>query len=690
MIAQTPVPVPLRTPADALQSRSVYRYSKDSAPYRDFIRSALESTPTLGSPSDSWTHVGGTGQDSNAPSSPASARRRAASVPSRPPKMIPTSSPMPSAPIALPSPNDSHSILEISLPAHRLKTSEEPRIRPSRGVHGVKSASLSVPTPHNSLVDEKSGPRSSNAQERQPPRHTKQTSMGVSEGFRHTVDLGPSSRMGLKSAMKHRVADRPAQSRHMSDSGHAGRPVPSTWSMVGRHAPAPSSLPISASEGSLKPSAWRPLDIENARGRRTVAKSEVKLALASESTISTHNKLDDTREEPNEEACRVPEQPADTLKKNGSFGSILRGHGLASDSRVLPVLDNIWGSFISETAFGSLPSSPVNLNGTKRRVENSIQGFGARGQVNMASGSPDHQRFLSDECAKPDLAPSTCPPVTGLPPAPPNPPQVLDVSPGNVPQRKRSSPCMLLMPPISPEQERELRGLAFALNLSASEGTLEGGEHQEHAPRSTGFRPGVSRLARSVSSPVVRSPIIPSSSFVPEPVRDTSMRPSLSVNLPHTRSISPSTSLSSSQCTPVPGTPVASPFSATTSVSSYLGESSGSPLTATTSVVAVPYDRDAHVKVQDQSSKNREPTVRALSPVSVFMGGSELSLSMFPPVPPDRTGVQVEERDGAAGERVPGTGLHQKSLPTPPMTPAWFAQMFNMPSVDDQEMFDER
>ncbi|KAF8607928.1 hypothetical protein BDV93DRAFT_519917 [Ceratobasidium sp. AG-I] len=156
------------------------------------------------------------------------------------------------------------------------------------------------------------------------------------------------------------------------------------------------------------------------------------------------------------------------------------------------------------------------------------------------------------------------------------------------------------------------------------------------------------------------------------------------------RSISPSTSLSSSQCTPVPGTPVASPFSATTSASSYLSESSGSPLASATSALVVPHDRDAYVKVRDRSPRNREPSMHALSPASAFMGGSEFSLSMFPSVPPERAGAHVQGRDGAVGGHAPDIGLHQKLLPTPPVTPAWFAQTFDTPPMDDPEMLDER
>ncbi|KAG8697026.1 hypothetical protein FRC09_008115 [Ceratobasidium sp. 395] len=372
-----------------------------------------------------------------------------------------------------------------------------------------------------------------------------------------------------------------------------------------------------------------------------------------------------------------------SASSTSSIGNILRGHGLApSDSRTLPVLDNIWGSFVSETAFGSLPPSPSDSIMGRNRVTK-LQSSASRRQTIESTNSPETPRGLPRRRQwNLDLPPPSSPPVVELPPTPIGQSPAMALPLGSVERRKLSrSPSkrgMLLTPPISPTEELEIQGLDALLSASNSDNSLLASSYNSSSVSSINSRDLPSRLVRSASSPVIRSPESPVLSVV----SDKNSRSWLSVDLPRLDSIAPlSRSQTSSQRTPVPGTPIASPFSIGDPDLAYLGASSGTP----TLILSIPRSESGHVGVPNELTQN-DTQLRYPSFPSVPMEDSDINLSMFPAVPLGifKPNGREMNRGGTCGETRPAN-WSEESLLTPPITPAWFAQAFDTPSDDEQE-----
>ncbi|QRV87393.1 Treacle protein [Ceratobasidium sp. AG-Ba] len=345
--------------------------------------------------------------------------------------------------------------------------------------------------------------------------------------------------------------------------------------------------------------------------------------------------------------------------------SSLENHGLPpSDSRTLPVLDSIWGSFKSDTAFGSLPSSPSDKN----RATNS-PGSIPRKPIDYAS-RPGSLRSLSRRSPwGSSLVPPGSPPVLELPPLPTDQPPALALPMGSVYRRKLSRGLcgrgVLPTPPVSPTDEIEdIQGLGVVLSTSAPDTSLLASSHKGNRSPLSSSRSLSQKLTRSASSPVVRSG--------PDAAANRSW---LSVDLPRSRSASPSLmSESSSQCTPVPGTPRGSSSTADHAVS-YLGISSGLLALSRSNLGC------ENQMVQTGDLHSDRPSNRFGDEED-----SDIRLSMFPSVPlgVSRPDTRYKRSMGVEYSGLLSRSWNEEPLPTPPVTPGWFAQAFDAPAQNEQ------
>jgi hypothetical protein len=638
-----PAPVQLQTSATH-RPRSTVKELKNITPSRNSISGPLEPSSTVGSrSSDPWVRVGGVGSERSLSNSPTSVRRRVASVPTRPPRLIEPHPPMP---------NEQHisrvqgSEADCStMPSQELSsvrrpgTSAECSARPGRNGHGVKSASVSIPVSYGARTS--AGARPSE-QERSSLKHLKQSSMSASEG------------LVLKSALKYRSAEQPIQTHQKPLAGRV-EPMNTSRRSAGLELDS-SRLPTPPSEDRLNGSEWASTDPPGA-GNVTSHKQANKSAAKSsspgpgssdDSTGVSIGTLGGVR--------ATPERAVVVSGTTGSFGSPAKGHGLAtSDSRSLPVLDNIWGSFISETAFGSLPPSPMASIRAKYRAPKSQEtGTLEQPSPSLASSHSSPNSSYSPPGQnqwRPGSAPPTAPPVTSLPPVPSRPSPVAALSLSSIPLRKRSrSPAdtsTFSIPPIAPTEEADLQGLDLMVTSSASDSGLLDVSASDRGKQSTltGQQTGP-RLTRSTSSPTIRPSPTPNTELIPVGVRGYDSKARLSVKVQGSRSPSlSSVSQSSSQCTSVPGTPVYVPLLTTHAPLSYLGASSGQLMLPSLSL-----------------NRDRTQTQKGQAPDSEII----------------QDGVEEDQSEDP--------------LLTPPITPAWVAQVFDTEedSVNESDCDDIR
>ncbi|QRW01538.1 Treacle protein [Ceratobasidium sp. AG-Ba] len=468
---------------------------------------------------------------------------------------------------------------------------------------GSGSASASISSFHAAGC----GPLESNLRRRPSVKHFKRPSASVSEEG-HAINTSSSAKIIRKSALK-----RPSAQTHARQESRVA---------VSLDVPTLQSATRSSEQG---------LECLGAQGDRHRSSPSLSPATAS------------------------PQTPS----------SLEREHGLPpSDSRTLPVLDSIWGSFKSETAFGSSPSS---LN-DKNRTTNS-PGSIPRKPVDHAS-RPGSLRSLSRRSPwGSSLVPPGSPPVLELPPLPTDPPSGLALPMGSVYRRKLSRGLcgrgVLPTPPVSPTDEIEdIQGLGVVLSTSAPDTSLLASSHKVNRSSPSSSRSLSQRLTRSASSPVVRSG--------PDAAANRSW---LSVDLPRSRSASPSpVSESSSQCTPVPGTPKGSSSTADHAVS-YLGISSG--------LLAL---SRSNLGCENQMVQTGD--LHSDGPSNRFGDDddSDIRLSMFPSVPlgVSRPDTRHKRSMGVEYGGLLSRSWNEETLPTPPVTPGWFAQAFDAPAQNNR------
>ncbi|KAG8763037.1 hypothetical protein FRC11_006327 [Ceratobasidium sp. 423] len=614
--------------------------------------------------SDSWVRVGRAGRDPGLPASPTT-RRRAVSVP------LPL--PQPTKPLPLPPvpdvqrPQYAHKVdRSTAAPPEPVLmrypgTSTECRTRPGHNAHGIKSVSVSVSTPARSNT----GTRPS-GQGQRTPQHGKQSSVGTAEG------------LVLKSALKHRMIE-PAQS-------HPTLPVQpiKPLRICKREGVASkrglSQLPTPSSEGSLKSLHYA--SVGHLDGAWPTIQHN-KSNSGSSSGRECPGNLDEVPVSP--QSTSTMERPVTSSTTTGSFGSIMRGHGLSSsDSRSLPVLDNIWGSFVSETAFGgSLPPSPVTSISAGYRATQPQEAKG-RERIKHNPVDPGTDTSASSPHSeshwKPGSAPPSSPPVADLPPVP-EPPPALSLSLSRAPRRKRSrssaNAILLLTPPTSPTEKVEFQGLDRAVTTSTSADRPPSRSGNKHSALRQQLGP---RLARSASSPSIRPPVSPEIGYNPINTRSLDAVSHLSAQHQNSQSIPPSSgSQPSSQCTLVLGTPVAVPPSAV-NLTSYLGTSSGSLVAS-----------GPNVRVHREGSGYAESPQRSAIGISIQVPGtasggiSDAIPGKFPPVPSDRIWSHEEEKTSGVvkNQDIMEGDLHEEPLLTPPVTPAWAVHVFNVDAEDN-------
>ncbi|KAH7343723.1 hypothetical protein B0J17DRAFT_713885 [Rhizoctonia solani] len=649
--------VQLPTSANA-QPPAVGGESKNGISYRGSVPLTLMSHSQANSP-DSWVRVEGTSRDPGLPTSPTT-RRRAISVPL---PLQPTELP-PSVPnvqrihhAQKPKVDRSNTTLEPML-MRRPGTSTDFHTRRSHNAHGIKSASVSVPA---STKSNASAGTVLGEQEQLISHHNKQSSAGTMEG------------LVLKSALKHRLVE--------SIQSPPDLPVQSVKPLrICKREGVPSKvdspqLPTPSSEGSLK--AFHHASIGHVDGAQATAKHH-------KGTSGSSSR---------EECLDTVGGPVTSSTTAGSFTNIMKGHGLpSSDSRLLPVLDNIWGSFVSETAFGSsLPPSPITSISARYRTTQS-QETNSREQIghdpmDLESGSSASCSSHSESHWKPGSAPLSSPPVTTLPPVPKPPPTLASLL-GRGTRRKRSGSSAnainLLTPPTSPTEEMQSQGLdrvitssTYSDNPLSRSGAKCSASRQQLGPR----------LARSASSPSIRPSLSPEIVCNPikmrGPASDALSR--LSVQHQKFRSISPSSaSQSSSQCTPVPGTPVALPPSAVNHAVSYLGTSSG-PLASGPSV-RMPRPREGGGYAESSEGSVMGIGIQASGTVS--RGVSDAIMGEFPPVPSNQIWPYQEEKSIGAMINHDATegDPREEPLLTPPVTPAWAVHVFDAETEDNLQL----
>ncbi|CAE6393213.1 unnamed protein product [Rhizoctonia solani] len=626
----------VQLPMLAPQPRAINTESKNGPPHRGVTPLTL-SHSQADSP-DSWVRIG---RDSATPTSPTT-RRRAISVPL--PLSHPTEPPPPvpdvQHPLCIHKP-ELDLFAEVSPDSALMRrpvTSIERHTRPSHNTHGKKSASVSVPAPArlNAITRHRE-------QEQLAPQLSKQLSVGTAEG------------LVLKSALKRRPVE-PIQTKPVL-------PVQSVKPLriCKREGAASktdlSQLPTPSSTSSLQ--GHHRASVGHTDGARTTSRHYKN---TSGSSLEWEY-LDSLGEEPvSPQSVATLERHVTSSTTNGSLGSLTKGNGLpSSDSRSLPVLDNIWGSFVSETAFGSsLPPSPVASISTRYQSQetNDREQTGRR-SMDPESGTNTSCSSHSETHWKTGSAPPSSPPVTNLPPVPK---PVLAL--GRGPRRKRSrssaNPTALLTPPTSPTEAVELQGLDRAITTSASDDNPPGRSGNKYSVLCQQLGP---RLARSASSPSIRPPVSPEIGYMPIDTRGPGALSRLFVQHHKSRSISPSSvSQSSSQCTPVPGTPVAVPPSAANLQASYLGTSSGS-LGASSPNILMP--REGYVNSLEGSMID----VGIQTPGIVSRGVSDAIMGKPPLV--------SSNPDATEGD------LREELLLTPPITPAWAVHVFDVDSEDN-------
>ncbi|CAE6399073.1 unnamed protein product [Rhizoctonia solani] len=613
-------------------ARVVDTGSKNDSSSRESIPLTQLSLSQADSP-EPWVRIG---QDIALPASPTT-RRRAISVP------LPLSQPT-EPPPAPPVPEVQHTqkpkvdhFAELSPgPAlvRRPVTSSERRTRPSHNAHGTKSASVSVPAPARLNVG---------TCFKEQEQLSKQLSVSAAEGS------------VLKSALKRRPVDSireqptwPVQSvKPLRICKREGTTSKTDLSQL----LTPSST--SSIQGPDRASVGR------TEGARTTARHNK----SNSGSSSEWEYLDSLGKVPvSPQSVEVPITPSTTSpSSNTNKGNALPN----SDSRSLPVLDNIWGSFVSETAFGSsLPPSPVQVASISTRCQTvQLQEAGDREQVRLRpdSGTSTSCSSHSEAHWKAGSAPPSSPPVTNLPPVPKS-----TLSFGGGPRRKKSrrsaNPTALLTPPISPTEAVGIQGLGQAItNSASSDKSLSRSGSKRSAPRQQ-LGP---RLARSASSPSIRLPVSPEIGY--DSIDTRGLDPLSRLSVQHHKSWS-SVSQSSSQCTPVPGTPIAVPSLAVNLAPSYIGISSGS------------------LGASAREGSGFESSGAPIMGASIQAPGtmSRNILGEFPPV--SSKPVQPYEEEKVIGvldnqDAIDGD-LREKLLITPPVTPAWVARVFDADTVN--------
>ncbi|KAJ1308722.1 hypothetical protein OPQ81_004413 [Rhizoctonia solani] len=607
-LALEPVELPIPT---SHQPRTVYTESKNGSSCRGSV-----PVPSQANSPDSWVRVGGMSGDPGFLVSPIT-RRRAISVPLPLPQPTEPPPPVPGVqPQYEQKPKDycfSATSPEAML-MRRPGTSAECRKPAIHHIREVKSAfvSLSAPERSNASTHHKE-------QEQSAPRHIKQSSMGTVES------------LVLKSALKHRPAE-PAQSR-------SALPVQSVKPLriCKREGISskmdPPQFPTPPSDISLK--SLHHTSIDHMDGTRATTQHH-------QSTSGPPSGRKSLGEVPvNPQGVLTMDESASSSATAGSFGSIMKGYGLSScDSRSLPVLDNIWGSFVSETAFGSsLPPSPVASISARYRTMRS-QETSVRGQIGHSS---------------PDL---------------------------KNPRRKRSrssaNATALLTPPISPVEEVVLQGLDRAITTSTSDDKPSSRPIKNPSIPCQQLGP---RLARSASSPSIRPPASPGIGYSPINSRSSVGAPRFSVQDQNTRSIPRLlVSQSSSQCITVPGTPAAVSRSALNLITSYPGTSNGL-LAASGLGVCTP--REGSGYAESQGSSVIGVSTQVPGPGS---GGTPQDIqNRFPRAHSSRIWAHEEgktidvmrNQDAAEGD------LGDEPLLTPPVTPAWVVHVFDVDTEDN-------
>ncbi|KAG9078971.1 hypothetical protein FS749_008963 [Ceratobasidium sp. UAMH 11750] len=575
------------------------------------LRSASEATrPAPTATPESWARAGGVERDRSLPSSPTNTRRRALSAPARPPRPTEPPPPVP-VPQLIPSMSTSST---TASPVSRPEMPGDRQVRP----RALQSGPVSV----SSLHEPGCAPLGSNLRRRPSLKHFKQSSISTSEGGHGADSASSVARIVRKSALRRTSA----QTRH------------------GSHAYQDSRIPVAEGPVAATTSVPQPSTPHQGVSDLLPRTNAIESRRPVSGTTQTAPRANDT-----------------------SVGGPGRGLVTPSDSRVLPVLDNVWGSFVSETAFGSLPSSPSGSIAAGGRAANLPSPVSRRQTIDCPSSPESPRSWVRRRQRSSALPPPSSPPVVKLPPIPTEYSQAVALSFGSVIRRKLSR-CptkreVLLTPPISPPKETETQALGITSSTPTSGNRLLASSCNSSSVSSLGSR----------DSPSPASPVSGAS--------DTGHRSWLSVDPPCLRSISPSsTSCSGSQCTLVPGTPIALPITGLAN----LGASSG----VSDSALSIAFGESVRVGTLDESAQNYD---LQSSPPSVPMEDSEISLSMFPAVPadiPEPYGRREVHRNVLRGETLP-TSWSEESLPTPPITPAWSAQTFDTSSGNERECGEE-
>lgn len=534
-------------------------------------------------------HVGGVVREKALPSLPASPRPRALSAPTRPPR---PDDPHPPLPSEQHPPASSKFGPHLSAPEHQ---SPLPAYRP-----GTAPNYPDTPGPH---LNEK----------RPSSRHLSSQSIE-----------GPL----LKSALKYRPIDRSTHAHQLS-------PVnPLKISKREGTASDPYQLPTPPPPGTLRD--WRHASTDCSESSYPGS-----LDASSDASISTP-----------ESTCVTPER---ALSRASAYsGSITKGHGLAtSDSRSLPVLDSIWGSFVSETSFPPTPRGSISIKHPSE-VDAQIPLNFSLANSHGGSGTLRYGHKRRKSWSTPPSAP---PPLIDLPPIPTGPPSttVPTKSHGGGRRRNRSrsfvNPSVLLTPPISPSETVGLRSLGLVVPTSVSDSSLlavpSGRKDEEQAPnQQTG-----SKHSRSTSSPSIQPSQTPTASQIAVMTRG---------------SRSQSVTQSSSYRGPVPGAPITS--NAPTPLS-YPRPSTGRLVPLRPGFSAPQYKVDSARPATAPGVRHHRGSSSLTSAASSMYDSDDI-LSEFPSVPSN--GIQPQGQN-EQGLYVDGNQGGWQKLSTPIITTSWVA-----------------
>ncbi|GAB1520001.1 hypothetical protein RhiTH_003074 [Rhizoctonia solani] len=640
------------------QSHATDAESKHGAPYRRSVPLNLISPSQSDSP-DSWVRVGAIGRGSDLPTSPV--RRRAVSVPLPPQQSTEPLPPMPNAQFTRHDPKSeadrSAGVSSEPVRMRRPEASTERNSRHRHDGHGMKSALASAPGLEKSSVQTQSG-----QQTRPTPQHGKQPSVGTSES------------LALKSALKHRPTEtsqiqsnvllRPVKPLKI----HKRETVPSKADQ--------SQLPTPSSESSLNNLHYASLVCKD--GARTTTHHK---SISGSSLGRSLNELSID----SQGASTTEDRPVTSSATSSSFNSIMKGHGLSgSDSRSLPVLDNIWGSFISETAFGgSLPPSPVAPVSAGRRElisqETQDRGRSASTHTNLYSAN-NSSVLHSENLQKPGSAPPSQPPLADLPPVPARKRSVLTTSSGSKDSHSSTNATAPLTPPTSPTEETVLQGLEYAMAPSSSANLSSYSRNKSSVSRQH-LGP---RLARSASSPSIRPSASPEIGHRPTNSHITGGKSYHSSKPQNSRSTLPLRTLQTSlEPIPNPGALVAVLPEVLDLITSDLRESSGPP---TTPVHNLRPSRKGSVYTVAPECSAMGTTTQISGPAPA--GVPKFTPDMFPPAPLNQ-GLSQEEKTTSAmnNEDLEAAKPDQceESLLTPPVTPAWVVHVFDTDIEDSLE-----